>query len=90
MEELLRTADKREYVMQRGDAAELSFAVTPVQANWTRSYILVTRGWYRLDVPAEGEPQVAVLERALGEPLAASRLVTGDLTRAVAALNAEL
>mgnify|MGYP006185318403 CR=1 FL=1 len=39
-----------------------------------------------LDVPATAEPQFVLLERALWEPLAASRLITGDLARAVAAL----
>ena len=84
---LLKAVDEREYVMERGDAAEVTFAVPPVPANRSRSYVLVSRGWYRLDVPATAEPQFALLERALGEPLAASRIITGDLTRAVAALE---
>ena len=84
---LLQAADEREYVMERGDAAELTFAVPPVPRGRARSYVLLSRGWYRLDVPATAEPQFALLERVLGEPLAASRLVTGDLGRAVAALN---
>jgi hypothetical protein len=86
---LLATADEREYVMERGDRAELAFAVPPVPPDRARSYVLVTRGWYRLDVPATGAPQFALLERVLGEPLAASRLVTGDLGRAIAALERE-
>jgi hypothetical protein len=86
---LIGAADEREYVMERGDRAELTFAVPPVQAGQARSYVLVTRGWYRIDVPATGEPQFALLERALAEPLAGSRLITGDLGRAIAALNQE-
>jgi hypothetical protein len=38
-------------------------------------------------MPTTAEPQFAVLERLLGEPLAASRLITGDLGRAIAALG---
>jgi hypothetical protein len=85
--ELLTAVDKREYVIGRGEGAELTFSVPPVTPGRARSYVLVSRGWYRLDVPADGEPQVAVLERALSEPLAASRLVVGDLIRAVALLE---
>jgi hypothetical protein len=86
---LLAAADEREYVMERGDRAELAFAVPPIPSGRARSYVLVTRGWYRLDVPATGAPQFALLERVLGEPLAASRLITGDLGRAIAALEQE-
>ena len=86
---LLATADEREYVMERGDRAELAFAVPPIPSGRARSYVLVTRGWYRLDVPATGAPQFALLERVLGEPLAASRLITGDLGRAIATLEQE-
>jgi hypothetical protein len=75
--------------MERGDRAELAFAVPPIPSGRARSYVLVTRGWYRLDVPATGAPQFALLERVLGEPLAASRLITGDLGRAIAALEQE-
>jgi len=84
---LVDQVDEREYVMERGDGAELFFAVPPVPRNRARSYVLVTRGWYRLDVPATGEPQYALLERIIAEPLAASRVVTGDLSRAVTALE---
>ena len=84
---LIDIADEREHVMERGDRAEVGFAVPPVSAGRARSYVLVSRGWYRLDVPATAEPQFVLLERALWEPLAASRLITGDLARAVAALN---
>ncbi|HEU5303720.1 MAG TPA: hypothetical protein VFU40_03665 [Gemmatimonadales bacterium] len=86
---LIGAADEREYVMERGDRAEVTFAVPPVPPGHARSYVLVTRGWYRIDVPATGEPQFALLERALAEPVAASRLITGDLGRAIAALNRE-
>jgi hypothetical protein len=86
---LVNATDRREYVMERGDGAELTFAVPPVPTGLARSYVLVTRGWYRLDLPGAGEPQSALLERALNEPLAASRLITGDLERATTGLNRE-
>jgi hypothetical protein len=84
---LVEVADERELVMRRWQRADLTFAVPPVPEGRARSYVLVTRGWYRLDLPATGEPRFALVERALGEPLAASRLITGELQRAVAALN---
>jgi hypothetical protein len=84
---LLKAVDEEEYRLERGETADLTFDVPPVPSGRARSYVLVSRGWYRLDVPATAEPQFALLERVLGEPLAASRLVTGDLARAVAALS---
>jgi hypothetical protein len=84
---LLKAVDAREYVMERGDAAILTFVVPPVPRDRRRSYVLVSRGWYRLHVPATAEPQFALLERVLAEPLAASRLITGDLRRALATLE---
>jgi hypothetical protein len=84
---LVEVADEREYVMERGDSADLTFIVPPVPRGWARSYVLVTRGWYRLHVPATAEPRFALLERVLEEPMAASRLITGELGRAVAELN---
>jgi hypothetical protein len=39
-------------------------------------------------VPTVGTPQTAVLDRALREPLAASRVVTADLARALRILGA--
>lgn len=83
---LLSAVDRREYVMEWGDIAEVSFSVPPISPGRVRSYVLVSRGWYRLDVPDRGEPQFALLERALAEPLATSRLITGDLGRALNAL----
>jgi hypothetical protein len=86
---LLSEADGRELVMERGDRAELMFAVPPAPSGMVRSFLLVTRGWYRLHVAAAGTPQTTLLERLMAEPLAASRLVTGDLAAAVAALDGE-
>jgi hypothetical protein len=63
------------------------FADPPAAPEMARSYMLASRGWYRLHVPASGPPQTAVLDRALTEPLGASRIITGDLTRAVRALD---
>ncbi len=83
----LLDVDRRYYRLEPGDAADLTFAVPPVPRERTRSYVLVTHGWYRLHVPATGAPQTALLQRALTEPLAASRIVTGDLQHAVAALD---
>lgn len=85
----LLDVDQRYYRLDPGDAADLTFAVPPISPGKTRSYVLVTHGWYRLQLPAEGAPQTALLHRALTEPLAASRIVTGELQQAVAALRQE-
>jgi hypothetical protein len=85
---LLAAADGRELVLERGETAEVLFADPPAAPGMARSYMLASRGWYRLHVPESGAPQTAVLHRALSEPLAASRIITGDLMRAVRALDA--
>lgn len=85
---LLAAADRRELVLERGETAEVLFADPPAAPGMARSYMLASRGWYRLHVPESGAPQTAVLHRALSEPLAASRIITGDLMRAVRALDA--
>jgi hypothetical protein len=85
---LVTTADRRELVLQRGDTAEVVFPDPPLAAGRARSYLLSSTGWYRLQVPASGPPQTALLHSALNEPLAASRIVTGTLARALGALNA--
>lgn len=79
--------DRSEHVMEQGDRLDLVFAVPPTRAGRDRSYLLVTRGWYRLHAPATGEPAIALLDRVLTEPLAASRFITGELVRSVAALQ---
>jgi hypothetical protein len=84
---LLAAADRQELVLERGETAEVLFADPPAAPGMARSYMLVSRGWYRLHVPESGPPQTAVLDRALTEPLGASRIITGDLTRAVRALD---
>jgi hypothetical protein len=80
---LIATADRGELVLERGDAVEVAFAVPSVPPGLMRSYLLLSHGWYRLHLPAAGPPQTAVLDRALRQPLAASRIVTGELARAV-------
>jgi hypothetical protein len=85
---LLLAADGRELVLERGATTEVVFADPPPAPGLARSYLLASRGWYRLHVPEAGPPQTALLERVLSQPLAASRMITGDLTRAVRALNA--
>lgn len=67
---------------------EVAFAVPSVPPGLMRSYVLLSHGWYRLHVPAACPPQTAVLDRALREPLGASRIVTGELARAVNLLRA--
>jgi hypothetical protein len=85
---LLLEEDGEELVMTRGQSATLEFVVPPVPEGSRRSYVLASHGWYQLDVSDSGQPQFALLERLLNEPLAASRVVTGSLVRAIALVNA--
>jgi len=70
---LLTQVDRRYYTMETGDAAELRFQVPPVPAGQARSYLVRSTGWYRIRAAAEGEPEVALLDRLLAEPSAGSR-----------------
>jgi hypothetical protein len=70
---LLTQVDRRYYTMETGEAAELRFQVPPVPTGQSRSYLVRSTGWYRIRAAAEGETEVALLDRLLVEPGAASR-----------------
>ena len=61
-------------VLETGDATEIAFHVPAARAGASRSYLLRSTGWYRVDVPSQGEPDAAVLERIEREPGAVSRI----------------
>jgi hypothetical protein len=67
--DLLATVDDRYYEMVKGDEAELIFDVPPVPKGQARSYLLRSTGWYKINSPETGEPDVELLrmiERELG------------------------
>ena len=61
-------------VMETGDAAEVSFRVSDAPAGTSRTYLLRSTGWYRVDARRHGEPDTALLERIEREPGAISRI----------------
>jgi len=70
---LLAAVDGRRHTMRTGDAVELRFAVPPAPAGGRRTVVLKATGWYRILVPATGEPQTARFEQLLREPGALAR-----------------
>jgi hypothetical protein len=75
---LITAGDGLEYVMEKGDGAELEFADDPRVAG-SCSYLLYTTGWYRIHVRESGEPQVAMLRRMGREPESVSRMAVAKL-----------
>jgi hypothetical protein len=70
---LIAAVDDRTYALAHRDAAELLFSVPPRPAGTSRSYLLRTTGWYRIDTPNTGAPDVAGLQDLGRDPLAIAR-----------------
>jgi hypothetical protein len=72
--EVLLRADDSYYAMPRtGESASLTFMAPRRLPGMTRTMILHSRGYYRLHLPEEGEPDVVSLERIANEPGEAAR-----------------
>ena len=63
--QLIGSIDHRYYVAPTGAAADVSFSVPPLNPGQRRSFLLRSTGWYRVNSPEEGEPDLASLA-ALG------------------------
>ncbi len=83
---LLAAADGRDYALAHRDAAELRFAVPPRPAFTSRTFLLRTTGWYRIDTPNEGAPDVAALAALGRDPFAIARASVARLNAALARL----
>lgn len=70
---LISAVDGRHWQIETGDAADVRFSVPDIPAGATRSYLVESRGWYRIRPPAVEQPNLALLDRLLNEPGAASR-----------------
>ncbi len=70
---LLAAVDGRRHPMRTGDTVELRFVAPPAAAGLQRTVVLKATGWYRILVPATGEPQTARFEQLLKEPGALAR-----------------
>jgi hypothetical protein len=83
---LLAAVDGRDYALAHRDAAELRFAVPPQPASTSRTFLLRTTGWYRIDTPNEGVPDVAALAALGRDPFAIARASVTRLNAALARL----
>lgn len=83
---LIAAADDRYFVLAHGDAAELRLSVPERPAGTSRSFMLRTTGWYRIDTLNDGVPNVAALDALGRDPLAISRASVGRLNAALARL----
>ncbi len=84
----LRHVDHQEYVLRHGDAAVVTFAAPPTPAGLARSYLLRSTGWYRVDSPDTGEPDVAALAGLAGDSLAVGRASVARMNAALARMAA--
>jgi hypothetical protein len=83
---LIAAADDRYYVLAHGGAAELRLSVPQQPAGTSRTFMLRTTGWYRIDTPNDGVPNVAALGALGRDPLAISRASVARLNAALARL----
>jgi len=70
---LLAAADDHYFIMANGDGAELLLRVPERPAGTSRTFLLRTTGWYRVDTPNVGVPNVAEIDALGRDPLAISR-----------------
>jgi hypothetical protein len=80
----LLAADSAYLTLETGESAELTFALPATVAGAERSYLLRSRGWYRIRTTEHGEPAIAFLDRLGSEPLAVSKAAVGKLNAALA------
>ena len=66
---LLSATDGEAVVMaEKGDHADLAYPAPPARPGQARTVLLRISGHYDIHLPAEGEPQEALLQRVLFEP----------------------
>jgi hypothetical protein len=83
----LRLRDNQYFVMQHGDGAELRFQVPAVPAGRSRSYLVRSSGWYRINGPEAKVPDTEILARVVSERHGASRVAVAKFNDALAALE---
>jgi hypothetical protein len=81
--DLLATVDDRYYEMVKGDEAELIFDVPLVPEGEARSYLLRSTGWYKINSPGTGEPDVELLRMVEQEPGAIARIAVARQNAAI-------
>lgn len=83
----IATPDARTWTIETGDWAEIRFTVPDVPSGRTRTYLLASTGWYRLNARREGPPDEALLARFEHERGAIPRIAQERRERALAALE---
>jgi hypothetical protein len=73
--------------LETGDSLLVSIRVPPVPSGAERSYLLRTHGWYQIESPESGPPDLALLTRVLDGSDGLSRVATARLQEAVARLD---
>ena len=86
----LTTADGRYFAMHRGDAAVLTYRVPPIQPGLSRTYLVRTTGWYRVDSPDAGTPDAQTLATLTSRPLGLARVSVGAMNVAVRKMGGRL
>ena len=83
---LIGAVDHRDWALDHGASGEVVFAVPPETPGLSRSYLLRSTGWYRVDAPETGEPDLATLGSFARDSLAVGRASVMRLTAALAQL----
>jgi hypothetical protein len=74
LQQLLATDDVYHVMPETGDWAHIVFPAPDLAPGATRSIFLHSRGYYRLHLPADRDPDAVRLEQIANEPDAATRL----------------
>lgn len=86
--ELLVGSDRLYYTMpKQNDYADIEFAAIPRVPNLERSFIVKTEGYYKLNIPAEGDPQAETIRQLRlpgGYSRFALRLLNKDMSAWIA------
>jgi hypothetical protein len=86
----IRRADGVADTLASGDSLLVSFRVPALADGLTRTYLVRSHGWYRIDSPESGPPDVALLERLLDGGDGLSSVATGRLREAVRQMDGGL
>jgi len=84
----LAVADGREQPLETGQSVELQFDVPPTEPGRSRSYMVRTTGWYRLQTPEVDEPDPVFLESVM-QPGGVARASAIRLNAALQRLQVE-
>ena len=82
----LQTAQGVTRLSLYGFPREIRLRVPEPLAGTSRTFLLLTTGWYRIDTPNDGIPNVAALDALGRDPLAISRASVARLNAALARL----